>query len=193
MLGGMQSSPPVPTSWRSARSSLRWLLELLYNDVVTHVPSHTLRQAWLRALGARIGEGSAVLRGTIVHSPRELVIGNRTNVGWRVVLDARGGIVIGDDCVISSDTQFITGTHDVDSEDFAAVFSPIVVGDHCWVATRTVVLGGVTMQRGAVAAAGALVCDDVAEAIVVAGIPARPVRRRESSLTYRLAHRPLYS
>ncbi len=34
-----------------------------YNLLITYVPSHTIRLAWLRLFGAKIGKGSTVLRG----------------------------------------------------------------------------------------------------------------------------------
>jgi acetyltransferase-like isoleucine patch superfamily enzyme len=176
--------------WWKVKNWGRFVLETLFNAYGTHIPSRRVRRAWLRVLGARIGPGSAVFRGTTVFGAHNLQIGERTNVGWRCVLDARGGITIGDDIVVSSDCQLITGDHLIDDPGFAAYFLPIIIDDHAWIATRSLVIRGVRVGRGAVVAAGAVVTRDVTPLQVVTGSPARPLRMRQSALGYRLGHDP---
>ena len=54
--------------------------------------------------------------------------------------------------------------------------APIHIGDDVWLATRAIVLRGVTIGDGAVVAAGAVVTRDVPERTLVAGVPARRIR-----------------
>ena len=57
-----------------------------------------------------------------------------------------------------------------------AVTAPVVIEDHVWIGFRAIVLKGVTVGRGAVVAAGAIVTKDVPPHSLVVGQPARPVR-----------------
>jgi acetyltransferase-like isoleucine patch superfamily enzyme len=173
---------------------VRFLLQALFNLFVTHLPGHWLRLTWLRALGARIGRGTTVFRGTTVIGVDELVLGERVQVGFRVVLDARGGLTVGDDALISSDAQLLTANHNPDSDGFERRVAPVAVGHHAWVATRAMVLAGVTVAPGAVVMAGAVATRDVPERVMVGGVPAREVARRTGELSYRLGGRrpPLY-
>ena len=183
------------TPWKRdgrVAEALRLLVETAYNWIGCHLPVRTLRMAWLRAMGARIGSGAAVFWGTTVFNARDLVIGDRTVVSFRCVLDARGGLTIGSDVVVASDVQFISGTHDLDSPDFAAHFAPIVIGDLSWLASRATVLAGVTIGDGAVVAAAALVIDDVPENTVVGGVPAKQLSTRSSDLRYRIGPHPRF-
>jgi acetyltransferase-like isoleucine patch superfamily enzyme len=55
---------------------------------------------------------------------------------------------------------------------------PAKIGRDVWIGANAVILGGVTIGDGAVIAAGAVVNRDVEAGAVVAGVPAREVRRR---------------
>ena len=168
----------------------RYLLAAWFNSFGTHVPSRRLRIAWLRLLGVRIGSRSSVFMGTTVFGHQQLVIGDRCVVAERCVLDARGGVVIEDDVVLASDVQLRTAKHDVASPTFADCYDPIRLRRYTWLGTRSMVLGGVTVGIGGVAAAGAVVTADVADYTVVGGVPAKPVGERARDLDYDPTYRP---
>jgi acetyltransferase-like isoleucine patch superfamily enzyme len=158
--------------------------------VGTHIPSRRIRRWWLQALGAQLGPNTAIFRGTTILSPKNLALGSNSTVGWRCVLDARGGITIGENVSIASDTQLITADHDIHAQDFAARLAPIVVHDHAWLATRSLVLKGVTVGRGGVVAAGAVVVRDVPALTVVGGCPARRIDIRHTFPEYTINFTP---
>lgn len=56
----------------------------------------------------------------------------------------------------------------------------IVIGNDVWIGGRAVILRGVTIGDGAVVGAGAVVTRDVEPYTVVAGVPARPIKKRFS-------------
>jgi acetyltransferase-like isoleucine patch superfamily enzyme len=58
----------------------------------------------------------------------------------------------------------------------------VQIDDDVWVGYGATVLSGVRIGRGAIVAAGAVVCNDVAEYTVVGGNPAVPIGRRFSSV-----------
>jgi putative colanic acid biosynthesis acetyltransferase WcaF len=162
-----------------------------YNSVLTYFPSHTVRILGLRLWGAKVGKDCSLLRGTQVLGIEHLTIGDAVSIGFRCVLDARGGLTIGSNVVIASDTHLVSAFHDIHSPDFAAILRPIVIEDFVWLAVRVTVLCGVTIGRGAVASACSLVKDDVPAMDVVAGVPAVSVGTRRSTLDYRPVFRPL--
>jgi hypothetical protein len=61
----------------------------------------------------------------------------------------------------------------------------ITIGSDVWLGTRAVVMSGVTVQHGAVVAAGAVVTRDVPPYAIVGGVPARVIRYRFDERTIR--------
>jgi acetyltransferase-like isoleucine patch superfamily enzyme len=181
----------VPTLQQLA---LRWLpsLEWVLNVIVNRIPFAGPRMALYRAFGVRQADprtGTLMLMAE-VFSPGRLTLGRGSIVGPHALVDARGGITIGDHVNISGFVRMMTAKHDVQDTDFTAVFAPIVVGDRAWIAIGATILGGVTIGEGAVVAANATVTRDVAPYAIVAGTPAQQVGERTRDLRYELTYRP---
>jgi len=171
----------------------RWIGQLLFNTVVTYIPSHTIRLAWLRFFGAEIGKGSSVMRGVQVQDVHYLTIAENSTVGMRCRIDARSGLYIGNNVTIASDVNLLAGGHDINHPDFPIVGpDPTVVEDYVWIASRSMVLP-CHIKRGAVVAAHALVIKDIDELVVVGGNPAKPIgKRNPGALKYSAGYRPLF-
>ncbi len=83
-------------------------------------------------------------------------------------------IKIGDDCAIAHGFVAMDGNaHAIDGK---RTVSPIIIEDHVWIGTEVRVLPGVTIGKGSVVAAGAVVTKDVPPASLVAGVPAKVIR-----------------
>jgi maltose O-acetyltransferase len=173
------------------RSALLPTRDYLCNHFVSQIPIHSVRMAAYRRLGIRIGDGSTILMSTEIQCARDLVVGKHTIINRHCLLDARGGLTIHNNVNISSHVLIVAGTHDIqDAENFAGAVHPIVIEDYVWLCTRSLLLPGVTIGRGAVVAAGAVVTRSVAPQTVVAGVPARKIGERNSELCYTLTYDP---
>ena len=58
---------------------------------------------------------------------------------------------------------------------------PIVIGEDCWFGGQVIVLPGVTIGNGVVVGAGSVVTKSVPDMVVVAGNPARIIKKTEPS------------
>ena len=178
------------TRYRIARN---YLAALFYNSVVTHIPFHAIRQGYLRFFGATIGKDTSINRGTTVWDIEYLTVGDRTAIGFRCMLDCRGGVAIGNDVGIASDTHIQGLTHDVNHPDFLPVPVPIVIEDYVWIASRAMILQ-THIHRGAIVGAHAVVNSDVGELEIVGGVPAKVIgKRNPDALKYSGKYKLLFS
>jgi putative colanic acid biosynthesis acetyltransferase WcaF len=126
-----------------------------------------LRVAILRAFGATIAHGVLIRHDVRIHWPWKLTIGADSWIGERAWILNLEPVVIGANVCVSQEALLCTGSHDHRSPSFEFDNAPIEIGDGAWIALRATVLRGVTIGRGAVVGANALVVDDVAPDSVV--------------------------
>lgn len=147
-----------------------------------------VRTALLRAAGMQIGPGSLFqgpLRVTGSRNPcAEVSIGAFSLMSGSLHVDVGAPIRIGDRVRIGHDVSLLTVDHAVGTEAMRSgrrKAGPIDIGDGAWIASRVVVLPGVRIGAGAIVAAGAVVTRDVPANTVVAGVPARVIRRLKAN------------
>jgi maltose O-acetyltransferase len=170
------------------------------NYFVSNVPSHTLRHAWYqRVLGWDIGPRVTILMGQHVQmkdvqsNGKRVSIGTGTVIGHDCLISTTGGLVIGEHACISPGVWLITLDHDINDPQFADIYHPIVIDDYAWIGPHAMILAGVTIGRGAIVQAGAVVTRDVAPGAVVTGVPATVIGARElANPAYELGYKPLF-
>lgn len=111
--------------------------------------------------------------------PENLVLGQRVVIGVNVTLGAHSPIRLDDHVRISKDVVIETAGLDFSTTTppYPHISAPVTVREGAWIGTRAIILGGVTIGRHAVVAAGSVVTKDVPDGAIVAGTPARVVRR----------------
>lgn len=95
----------------------------------------------------------------------KIALYDRVSIGRRVTIN--DGVVL------------LTATHSLQDPGWSHKKAPIVIGDYAWIATSAIVLPGVTIGRGAVVGAGAVVRRNVPDYAIVSGNPAttHPIQR----------------
>ena len=105
------------------------------------------------------------------------------NVGMSgVTLSARASITIGDDVLLGSGVLITDNdAHPINPEDrndpSKTLIAPVSIGDQVFIGARAIILKGVSVGCGSVVAAGSVVSRDVPTKTVVAGNPAREVKK----------------
>jgi len=142
------------------------------------------RTALFRAAGVSIGEASLIqgeMRLTGEGNPCCLLsIGHHTLITGGLHIDLGAPVRIGNGVRIGHDVSILTVSHAVGAPRLRAgtsFFASVQIEDGAWIASRASILPGVTIGRGAIVAAGSVVTRDVPKHCLVAGVPARVLRK----------------
>lgn len=192
-----QPAATSPDRVRALRVFAVRVFNYITNHVIAHVPSFTIRRLWYQhALGFRFGSHASVFMGAYMWfhgGPGEIrrqgvVIGKNSRINRDCTLDVRCGLTIGENVSVSPEVMIVVGSHDLNDPTFPEVRTPpVVIEDYAFIGSRAMIVGGVTIGRGAVVAAGSIVTKDVAPMTIVAGVPAKPVGMRDPrGATYQL-------
>ena len=156
------------------------------NRIVAYIPCNFFRKGWYRLSGMRLSRRCQIDMGAYVLSCRNISIGENSHVNQGCILDGRlgGGLKIGRNVSISHRVALMTGSHDINSEDFCAKGGSIEIGDYAFIGVNATVLHSVKIGKGAVVCAGAVVTKDVPDFAVVAGISAKVIGTRNKNLNY---------
>ena len=138
--------------------------------------------------GARISIGRGCVLGVLaIHAlapGAEIRVGERVGFNGSVSVAAHEASLldIGDDCLIASECSLNTSdVHHVLDARSGARLNPaadIAVGRHVWLAARVMVLKGARVGADSVVGAGSIVTGQFEPNCLIAGVPARRLRRR---------------
>jgi carbonic anhydrase/acetyltransferase-like protein (isoleucine patch superfamily) len=94
-----------------------------------------------------------------------------------ITIDCYNKITIGKNATISKDVIIRdSDSHKILSKEYVMT-KPITIGDHVWIGTRAIILKGVTIGNGSIIAAGSVVTKNVPEKTIVAGAPAKIIKK----------------
>ncbi len=123
---------------------------------------------WYSYENITIGEDVHLgLRPILMAAKSEIVIGKKVMFGPQVVL-------IGGGHNTSEVGRFMVDVHEKRPEDDRGV----IIEDDVWIGCRAMILRGVRIGRGSIIAAGSVVTKSVPPYSIMAGTPARPLKRR---------------
>jgi len=122
--------------------------------------------------------------GLALYPPFFAEIGVNITVGENVFINAmcsiqdQGGVFIGDGTFIGSQVSIATINHDLDPDKRDTMYlEPVHIGPDVWIGNHSTILPGITIGDGAVIGAGSVVTKNVEPRTVVAGNPAKVLKR----------------
>ncbi|WP_165056714.1 MULTISPECIES: DapH/DapD/GlmU-related protein [unclassified Adlercreutzia] len=130
--------------------------------------------------GRPVPDGFALFPPFNADCGKNIFLGRNVFVNSGCKFQDQGGIYLGDGCLIGHNVVMATLNHHMDpARRGGMVPQPVRLGNDVWVGSGAIILPGVTIGDGAVVAAGAVVTKDVPARTVVAGTPARVIKRIE--------------
>ena len=153
---------------------LRWLGPLA--DYIVRLAQQYRAARWLAAMKR---EGYVQLRMPLeIYDADKIHCGHDVAFGEYSHIRANGGLRIGSRVMIASHVIITSRAHPLELPRYGITEDQsIEIGDDVWIGAGAVVLPGVRIGTGAVIAAGAVVTQNVEPHTVVAGVPARAIKK----------------
>lgn len=126
----------------------------------------------------------------------KVFIGDNIYIGSRTIIQSKEHVTIGNNVIISNNVTIVdNNNHPTEPADRLAMSAcrdymtdelwtwkyaaskPIVIEDNVWIGKNAAIMKGVTIGNGSIVAMGAVVTHDVAPCTLVAGNPAKEVKR----------------
>ena len=135
----------------------------------------------------RIGNRNTWVVGIKVYDDPVLAVGDNTTFGYMNMISVAQRVTIGRNCLFAGEVKiFDNNSHPLDPvkrREHAVLdrqaIAPVVIEDDVWVGTNCLIMKGVTIGKGAVIAAGAVVTKDVPPYCIAGGNPARVLKTIE--------------
>jgi acetyltransferase-like isoleucine patch superfamily enzyme len=127
--------------------------------------------------GAVISQTAEIGIVTINGRKENLSIGDFSTLG-RVEIALHDKVTIGKNVCINDGVLILSASHDVLDPLWQHKKAPIFIDDYAWIATNAIVLPGVSIGKGAVVGAGAVVSKNVNDYAIVIGNPAKEIEKK---------------
>ncbi|PNW53110.1 UNVERIFIED_CONTAM: colanic acid biosynthesis acetyltransferase WcaF [Euhalothece sp. KZN 001] len=132
----------------------------------------------LRLFGAKIGEGVRIKPGVLIKFPWRLSVGDYVWLGENLWIDNLAEVTIESHVCLSQGVYLCTGNHSWTDPNFKLITEPITIEEGSWIAARSVIGPGVTVQKGAVLGLGSVTGKSLDAMTIYGGNPAQPIKKR---------------
>ncbi len=149
---------------RSGQKVVWKVYKRLLKLLAKQMPCYRIRGQLFKMAGYEIGQQVYIGEDLIIID--ELDDKGRVRIGDRVAISERVTLVISSNPNFSRIRPFVKDGH-----------GHIEIDDDAWLGTGCIILPDVRIGKGAVVGAGSVVTKDVPDFTVVAGVPAKPIRR----------------
>ncbi|TLU65097.1 acyltransferase [Thalassotalea litorea] len=157
-----------------------WLYDL--SSIFSGFLAITLRYALIKSAAKKVGKNVYIGRGVVIKNSQNLSVGHNVSIHDSCYLDSIGEIKIGDNVSIAHHSSILSFNHSWTDTDKPIKYnelalSPVVIKDDVWVGCGVRIMPGVTVHSRSIIAAGSVVTRDVPAEVVVAGVPAKIIKR----------------
>lgn len=173
------SHVPSPFSFWNKVARVLWGLVWLLLFRPSPKPMFGWRRFLLSLFGAKLGRTTVVHPSCTITMPWKLTVGEHSCLGPNVNCYNIGGLTVKDNTTISQNVHLCTSSHDYTTPNMIQTFGEIVIEDQVWLCADAFIGPGTKIGTGAVVGARAVVTRDVEPWAVVAGNPAKFIKRRE--------------
>jgi len=138
----------------------------------------------------RFGKGALMNQDSIIYS--KTIIGDYTIINGKIIIKGVEKVIFGKYCAVGDSVRIITSNHLITHPNMQMTFQkeygfhpivdlmgrPVQIGNNVWIGDMVTILPGVKVGSASVIGACSVVTKDVEPFSVVAGVPAKTIRKR---------------
>ncbi len=170
---------------------MRLFALLLYYGIGKRMPesqgvitfgAQKFRQFLCQFIFMDMGKNVNIEKNVFFGSGRYVSIGDYSGIG--INARVQGPLTIGKHVMMGPDVIIYTRGHHTERTDIPmmeqgdTMAQPVIIEDDVWIGARAIILPGVTIGKGSIVGAAAVVTKDVEPYSVVGGIPAKLIKKR---------------
>lgn len=143
-----------------------------------------LRGMFFKLFLKKAGKNLLIQHNFLFRNLRYISVGDNVYIGHHTeILANKKGVIIGNHVMIAQDVLLISYNHGYDDKNITMdkqkeTSGKIVIKDDVWIGARAIILPGVTINKGAIIGAGAVVTKNVKPFSIVGGNPAKLLKYR---------------
>jgi acetyltransferase-like isoleucine patch superfamily enzyme len=142
-----------------------------------------IRYILLRNLAKNCGQNVSIHSQVYIYEIDKISFGSNVSIHPMCYLDGTGEIEIGNDVSIAHGVTIMSTDHIYNNlfipiKDQGVRPSKVIINSNVWIGAKATILSGTTISNGSIVAAAAVVTKDVPQNSIVAGIPAKVIKKR---------------
>lgn len=158
-----------------------WIKEVAWCQDYSAIPTNDIEShiKMLKENLGHAGENSYIVPPCYIDTARTIEMQNECYINYNFTVLGGGGLIIGNQVGISSGCTIITVDHPSNPciGEWIDIPRRVVIEDGAWIGANVTILPGITIGKNAIVGAGSVVTKDVEAGTVVAGNPARVMRK----------------
>ncbi|MBP3821397.1 sugar O-acetyltransferase [bacterium] len=141
-------------------------------------PPEKIRELFSALTASKIDESCFIMPPFYTEFGKNIKIGKHVFINSCCHFQDNGGIEIGDRTMIGPNVTIVTINHDIKPKTrINAMPKPIKIGKNVWIGADCTILPGITIGDNSIIGAGSVVTKDVPYNVIVAGNPARIIKK----------------
>jgi len=157
------------------------VIQSVIRNIPVQIGGSEIRRIYYKRLFKMMGKGGRIEEGVIFYNPQGITCGSNVSWGRNMVVQGVGILKMGDDILIGPGCFIWTVNHDYNVENFIKeqkyIQKPVTIENNIWIGANAKITPGVKIGTCSVIGMGSVVTKDVPPNCIVAGNPARVIRK----------------
>jgi maltose O-acetyltransferase len=171
----------------SGIDNLLYLRFIIIENIIRNIPwqmgGSWIRRNYYRLRFKKLGKGGRIDEGIIFYEAHGIECGSNVVFGRNLVVQAAGGLKLGNDILMGPGCYIWTINHDYQVgniyKEHISIYKAVTIEDNVWIGASVKILPGVRIGKGSVIGMGSVVTKDVPANHLAAGNPARIIKKTD--------------